>query len=380
MAPSPHPTTDPSAGRPVRRSAAAVRGGLRQAASRERLLLAAKSAFAAGLAWTVAQYMPGPAAQYPYYAPLGALVSMYPTVADSIQKGLQSLLGLALGIGVAILVGTFTGTTALAVAVVVGAGVLVGGLPRMGTASDWVPMAALFVLVIGGESPDDFSLGYLLQMAAGVAIGFAVNWFIFPPLHYRPVTPAFRRLRHALAGQLDDMGAAMVETWPPSHQDWAERADLLAQTAAEVRDAVHRAEVSARANPRRRHYDRDLSADLADLRAVERATFQVEDITDVLASVIWEEHAGTAVPPELAPELAQALAATAEVLRGWGESDAVDEQLDQAQAANDALARAFHDAATRKAPVTATAAVGLALSRIVRAVRDRTGNHGRGVD
>ncbi|WP_433874084.1 FUSC family protein [Sinomonas atrocyanea] len=369
------PTSRPDSPAPRRTlawRATALRAGVRQAASRERLLLAAKSAFAAGLAWIVAQYMPGPAANYPYYAPLGALVSMYPTVADSLQKGLQSLLGLTLGIGVAIAVGTFSGPTALAVALVVGTGVLVGGLPRMGSAADWVPMAALFVLVIGVNGRDEFSLGYLLQMAAGVAIGFAVNWFILPPLHYRAVTPAFRRLRHALAGQLEDMAAAMTEPWPPSHQDWAEREGILAQTAAEVRAAVDRADLSARANPRRRRHRRDLAADLADLRAVERATFQVEDITDVLSSVIWDEHAVAAVPPDLAQELADALAATGTVLRTWGESDDVDGHLDSAQEAIDALAVAVHGAAVRDAPVAAAATVSLDLARIVRGIRSRT--------
>ncbi|MDQ0261475.1 aromatic acid exporter family protein [Sinomonas atrocyanea] len=350
----------------------ATRSGLREAASAERLLLAGKTALAAGIAWALAQLMPGSLGEYPYYAPLGALVSMYPTVADSLRNGLQSLVGLALGIGVALFVGSFADTAAWSVALVVGVGMIVGGLPRMGSGREWVPLAALFVLVAGANRRDVFSLAYLVQMGLGVAVGLAVNWIVFPPLRVAAVTPAFARLRHALGDQLEDMAAAVTEDeWPPSRKEWATREGLLATTAAEVRGAVEEAEVSARANPRRKRHHRDLAADLADLQALERATFRVQDITDVLTSVIWEEHAGTRVPAELTPEVAAALLATAEALRGWGEEDAPEGLLDRAQEAIEALSGSYHEVAAREAPGDATGAISLALSRIVRMVRDR---------
>ncbi|MGT2460780.1 FUSC family protein [Sinomonas atrocyanea] len=164
----------------------ATRNGLREAASAERLVLAGKTALAAGIAWAVAQLMPGALGQYPYYAPLGALVSMYPTVADSLRNGLQSLVGLALGIGVALFVGSFADTAAWSVALVVGVGMVLGGLPRMGSGREWVPLAALFVLVAGANRRDDFSLAYLVQMGLGVAVGLAVNWIVFPRCASRP--------------------------------------------------------------------------------------------------------------------------------------------------------------------------------------------------
>ncbi|GAB4100188.1 hypothetical protein GCM10028789_23520 [Sinomonas halotolerans] len=349
----------------------AALAGFREAVARWRLVLAGKTALAAGLAWMVAFTLPGPAAQYPYYAPLGALVSMYPTVADSLRKGMQSLLGLTLGIGVAIAVGALTETNALSIALVIGLGVVLGGLPRMGTASDWVPMAALFVLVIGGESPDDFSLGYLLQMAVGVAIGFAVNWLILPPLHYAGITPAFARLRHALAEQLDDMAAALTEPWPPDHESWAQRQGSLAATASAVRGAVQRAEESATANPRRRRRRRDLTADLADLQAVEKTTFHVQDITDVLRTAIWEDEKVIAVPPALASEVAQALECTGAALRAWGESDDDRRLIEEAGTASSALAESVRDAARRDEAVTGPASVAASLARMVDALRAR---------
>ncbi|MDQ4491520.1 FUSC family protein [Sinomonas sp. ASV486] len=353
-------------------SLSAVRSGLREAVSIERLMLAAKTALAAGLAWFAAQLMPEPISQYPYYAPLGALVSMYPTVADSLRKGLQSLLGLALGIGVAMVVASFTETSALAIAVVIGFGVLVGGLPRMGTARDWVPLAALFVLVAGGGRREDFSLAYLGQMGVGVAIGFAVNWLVFPPLRYSAITPAFRRLRHTLGDQLDEMALALNESSPQNHQDWASREELLAETASRVRRVVEAAEESARVNPRRWRRRRDLAADLADLRAVERSTFQVQDITDLLSGVIGGEDESSAIPVDVMPRLGDALSATADVLRAWGESDSLPDVLARAEGTIDAVSRTYYEAATAHgASVSVAAAVSLSLARIIRVVRSR---------
>lgn len=349
----------------------ATRSGLREALARERLVLAGKTALAAGVAWALAHLMPAPVDQYAYYAPLGALVSMYPTVADSLRNGLQSLLGLALGIGVALLFGSFTGTTAVAVALVVGVGVLLGGFPRMGTAREWVPMAALFVLVLGGDGRDDFSFAYLAQVGLGVGLGVAVNWLIYPPLRVGAIPPAFARIRHALVEQLEDMSAAVEEEWPPEHSDWSHREDALARTAARARRAVEEAELSARANPRRRQHRHAIAAGLEDLRAIERVTFQVQDVTDVLASVIWEEHAGTTVPVELTPELAQALSAAAEALRRLGGSDEFGPAIERAREAVDILNGSYHEVAARNTSVSATAAIALSLSRILRIIEGR---------
>ncbi len=49
----------------------------------------------------IAPHMPGVTDQYPYYAPLGALLSMYPTLMGSAKSSLQTLLGLATGNGLA---------------------------------------------------------------------------------------------------------------------------------------------------------------------------------------------------------------------------------------------------------------------------------------
>ena len=343
---------------------------LRKTVTRHRLLFAAKTAIAAGLAWYIAPFMPGPAAEYPYYAPLGALVSMHPTVADSAKHGLQSLAGLVLCIGMAFAITTVTAPTAFAVALVVGLGVLIGGLPRLGSASEWIAMAALFVLVLGDSNTEGFSFAYVLQMALGVAVGFAVNWLVVPPLHLDDIDPAIAGHQEALSRQLKDMAKAMEESWPPNHEAWASRSDELSLTAAAVRTAVHQAELSAKANPRSRRRATRLPADLSGLRTLERLTFHVQDITDVLASAIWEEGAGTVIPDAVVGYLSESLEAVASVVDHWrdGESGELTRRMADAKDSITALSNAVAEAAAGQAPVNAPASVAMSLRRILTVV------------
>ena len=144
----------------------------------DRLLLAAKTAAAAVIAWYLAPLVPFALSEYSYYAPLGVLVSMYPTVARSAASGVQAVVGLAVGIALGLgaldLVdaGVLRG---VAVAAVIAHGVLAAGIRALGVGRDWVAIAGLFVLLLGGADPDGYSVSYLLTMAFGVVVGVVVK-------------------------------------------------------------------------------------------------------------------------------------------------------------------------------------------------------------
>lgn len=342
----------------------------RRALAAPRLQLAAKAGLAAGVAFLIAPHMPGAAANYPYYAPLGALVVMYENVAGSMREGLQTLVGLAAGIALAFLLLSL-GATPLSVGLVMALGVLLSGLPRVGAGRDWIPTAALLVLLVGGSNPDDFSYGYLLQMGVGVAVGVAVNLLVFPPLHFNAAALSLAELRLALARQLTDMGAAVHEKWPPEHEDWSLRSDELARSASSVRAAVQRADASREANPRRRFHPRDVDLDYRNLRDLERITFYIQDMTEVLAEVIWNKEMPFTIPMAHSEPLAKALTAVGEVLRAAAEEDEDRrrELKQEAHRAVDALrASILDDDADTGAP-SAAESILLSLHRILRVTR-----------
>lgn len=301
-----------------------------------RLQLAAKAGLAAGIAFWIAPLMPAAAAHYAYYAPLGALVAMYENVSGSMRQGLQTLVGLGAGIALAFVLISL-GATPISVAAVMALGVLLAGLPRLGAGRDWIPTAALLVLLVGRQNPDDFSFGYLLQMGVGVAVGIAVNLLVFPPLHFNAAALSLAELRLSLARQLQDMGAAMHEKWPPEHEDWSRRSEDLARSARSVRAAVEKADASREANPRRRFHPRDVDKDYRSVRDLEQITFHIQDMTEVLADVIWGEDMPFTIPLPYSEPLAEALFAVGEVLRSAEEDDA-DRQAELFQTAHAAVA------------------------------------------
>jgi xanthosine utilization system XapX-like protein len=345
--------------------------GVSAAFTGQRLQLASKAALAAGVAFLVAPLMPGSAAEYPYYAPLGALVSMYHNVAGSVRQGVQTLVGLAMGIGLAFLLVNISDPSPLTVAILMGLGVLLGGLPRLGSGRDWVPTAALLVLLVGKSHPGDFSFGYLLQMGAGVAVGIAVNFLVFPPLRFTAAADSLDGLRLALGRQLTDMGAALKEQWPPEHEDWARRSDRLATAARTVRHLVQEADASRRANLRRKRHPRDVDLDYRNLRELERVTFHIQDMTEVLSDAIWEDDAPYTVPFQESGPLADAVTATGELLSSFQHDD-VDVQRKLFSAAESALETCIA-ATTERDPNetagTASESMHLSLHWILRAVR-----------
>lgn len=333
-----------------------------------RLQLALKAGLAAGIAFAIAPLMPGSAADYPYYAPLGALVAMYENVAGSMRQGVQTLAGLAIGVGLAFVLFILGSPTPLTVGVVMAFGVILAGLPKIGAGRDWIPTAALLVLLVGGHNPDQFSFGYLLQMGAGVAVGILVNLLVFPPLHFRAAELSIAELRLALAQQLWDMAKALKESWPPEHEDWSRRSDALAASARSVRLAVEKADASRRANPRRRLHPRDIELDYRNLRDLEQVTFHVQDATQVLSDVIWAKDTPFVVPEEYAVPLADAMSAVGDVLRSIQEEspDRQSELSETADAAVKALtARVGAGEAVSDAP-SAVESILLSLHRMLR--------------
>jgi len=337
-----------------------------------RLLLAGKTALAVGIAWLVAPFVPGVADDYPYYAPLGALISMTPTLMGSVRVGLQTLVGLAVGIVLAGAVILFASPNVVTIALVVGIGVLVSGLRWLRESGGYAPVAALFVLIVGGGDAESYSVGYIVQMGVGIAVGLVVNFTIFPPLRVNAAVSGIRDFRTLLATHLDEMAEALVDTWPPKNEDWAQRSDTLRETADAVRDALRDAEETGKGNPRARLHQRDLGSDYADLYDLESITFHVRDMTDVIAGAIWERSFSAELPADLRGPLSDAMRAMGAVLESRNAGDDVDAAVAAADTAlEEALARLDEQHDSSPSALSTAASVAVSARRILAIMAQR---------
>lgn len=278
-----------------------------------RVALAARTALAAALAWVVAGLLPAPAADYPYYAPMGAVVATSLTLAGSVRESLQAVAAITLG-GLVATVADAVGTPSnpLVIALAVAAGVAVAGWRRLGAMGSWVPTAALFTLVVGqGEA---YYLGsYAGLVLLGAMIGVAVT-LAAPALPLAPAQEALDRVRQALAGQLTDVAEALDRDRPPRPEEWqARRRDLEPEVLA-MRSAVAEAEEAVRGNRRARHYGTALRTIRRQRVAYGRVVTLLEDLVDLLVSQERADLDQVALGPDLRPLAAQTLRRLAEAL------------------------------------------------------------------
>ena len=333
--------------RPGNRSSALLRWRGRQRARADpytipgaRVLLALKTALAVAVAWIVAQHMPGVIDDYPYYAPLGALSTMYPTILGSVRTGLQTLTGVALGLALATGVLLVGDPTLLTLSLAVGIGVLLSGVRRLGAGAEYVPMAALFALIIGGHDAGSYSVGFLVQMAVGVGIGLIVNMTVFPPLDFRTARLQLDRLHGVVVAYLEDIAGELTEPRTTSQRDWVRRTQDLSRLTAEVREAVEESAADARVNPRAMlttpGHQRDPG--YGPLEKLEATVSHLRNLTDVLRALYDPSTGQWAAPVPITTQLAEAVRAAATCARAWSDDE---EHPEHAQRVHDLLGRLY---------------------------------------
>ncbi|MEC5199747.1 hypothetical protein RCH21_001986 [Arthrobacter sp. PL16] len=332
------------------------------------VILAAKAALAAGIAWALALLIPGVAAEYPYYAPLGALLAMYPTVVGTVKLGLQTMTGLAIGIVLAYAAMWVGNPGSFTISFVVGMGVLLAGLlPRTAGGGSGIASAGLFVLILGNNDLS-FSFGYFVQMIVGVLVGLGVSTLIAPPLNTDNALGQMSALRRTAAQQLQDIGQALEENWVAGDPRWVERREELFHTMQGAREAVQYAEESRKGNVRRRFHPRDLAKDYEHVGALETVAFHTLNITNMLEDAVEGTTDEEPIPPGLKRPLQDAFSAVGDVLELWTVEENDDQTLVGARQALRVLELSAFEAATRERPFGAASSIAMSLHRILHAV------------
>ncbi|MGY1633395.1 aromatic acid exporter family protein [Geodermatophilus sp. SYSU D01186] len=302
-----------------------------------------RAAIAAGLAWQVAVLLPAPFPAYAYYAPLGAIIAVHPTIADSASASWRTVLAILLGAGLATGVAALPGhlPTALTLATLVAVAVALERWRVLGEGAGWVSVAAVFTLTIGTSGDaSDFVLAYAGLVLLGAAIGVLVTTALFPPLQLTRATAQITRTRHLVAEHLSRTAAELRADRTPTTED--ERAHGAALRAAldAMRDAERTVERARRANPRARRWQEPAARIRDESRALDRVAVLLDDVTALVAE--YQPHLRGGERPDLgtARRLADALEGLAGVVRTpYHAADAVrpDDRDHRVQVAGEAL-------------------------------------------
>ncbi|MEU4361685.1 FUSC family protein [Promicromonospora sp. NPDC023987] len=323
----------------VPRPRGAVAAAHRAWLSHPRWALAVKGAFAASLAWFVGLVAPEPFAEYPYYAPLGAVLATTSTVVRSVRDSLQSVAAVLVGAIIARAVALLPLPGPLELAVVVGIALLCVSWRIFGEMGNWAVMSAIFVLILGSGDGADYIGSYAGLIVVGAAIGIGVN-VLLPPLPLTPSELALGRLRDGLADQVESLASWLENEGPLAPEEWEDRRQQLVPTVERARAAVAQTREASRANVRVRYNGNRHWVDSQTRRAGALGTSA--DVVDEIVRLLveWEREGrdDVALGQQLRPEFAGTLQAFAAALRTAVTRDTANEP-DRAQKAAEAVDR-----------------------------------------
>ncbi len=310
----------------------------------DRVQMAVKAAIAATLAWLVAELVSGQVEgfeNYLFYAPLGALIVVYPTVATTFRNSLSVGLAIALGGGLGLAIHLLLEPSLLALALAVSVGVALAGLPWLGEQRSYVPVVALFTLLIGGTQPAQYALAYLGLAVMGAAIGVGVG-LAMPALRLTPGRDAMQSVATFLGDQLDDLADALRQEDPPDEQGWHDRRHTLRPVLDRMRRDVAEAADAQRGNPRARRRGYPASRQQEVSRGLERVALLVEDLVDVLVTSYHQDLPHTPLDRDLALTVAEAIERLAALVRNYQEKmSAEDVRVQEAERALSQVQEAF---------------------------------------
>jgi uncharacterized membrane protein YgaE (UPF0421/DUF939 family) len=249
-----------------------------------------RAALAAGLAWQAAVLLPPALSDHAYYAPLGAIIAVHPTVADSASAAWRTVLGILLGFALAVAVYELVPLrpNALTIALIVALAIGLEQWRLLREQASWVSFAAVLMITVGTDDPAAYMVRYAGLTLLGAAVGVLVTTLLFPPMQLTTAVRRISRTRELLAAHLEEIAAGLRTGGIPSPAEWAEHTRELGRALDRMRSAEAQVERARRANPRARHWQGTAASIREQSRALDRVAVLVDDLTTLV--IEFEPH------------------------------------------------------------------------------------------
>jgi uncharacterized membrane protein YgaE (UPF0421/DUF939 family) len=257
----------------------------------------AKTTLAAVLAYELAGRLLH--TQDPLLAPLTALLVAQLTIVQTVKSGLERVGSVVAGVLVAVLLSRVVGPTWWGLAVVIFASLVVGQLLHLGEQQLEVPISAMLVLAVTGQT-QTAAQTRVLETLIGALTGVAVA-LLRPPVYVQPAGDAIGNLSDDMTRLLETMGEELTDGWTSEQaHSWVRRTLELDGPLRSASSALARGEDSLRLNPRRRRVLEGTLSLRAALAALEHSAVQVRGISLDLADLAERlEERGQAEPEVL---------------------------------------------------------------------------------
>jgi hypothetical protein len=259
----------------------------------------AKATLAAVLAYELARWLVGDQVP-PLLAPLTALLVAQVTIFETVKSSLERVGSVVAGVLVAVLLSRVVGLSWWSLAVAIFASLVVGQLLHLGDHTLEVPISAMLVLAVAGQT-QTAAESRILETLIGALTGVAISALPRPPVFVQSAGDAIGDLADDTAELLGAMGEELTEHWSSEQaRAWVRRTHELDRSLHAAGIALAKGEESLRLNPRRRRILEGTVSLRAGLAALEHALAQVRGICWDLADLAERiEQRGQAEPEVL---------------------------------------------------------------------------------
>ncbi|WP_084499947.1 FUSC family protein [Brevibacterium album] len=214
------------------------------------LLQVAKSVVAATAAWWLAvNVLESPV---PFLAPWVALLTVFPTLYQSVRRGLQTTVASWLGVGLSFVIGNYLGVSLWTFALALLVGLALARVPGLRTEGVAVATTAIFVLGAGFDEQAPLLDDRLLEVAVGAGVGIAANLLLLPPLRDREAARYVDSINRRMGEVLVSMAEEFASSWDTDRAEaWMAETQSMSEDLDSAWQTVRGARESRWANPRR---------------------------------------------------------------------------------------------------------------------------------
>lgn len=241
-----------------------------------------KTAFAAAASWAVATSLLH--SQYPYFAAVAAILTVQVTVADSVDKATQRIIGIIGGVLLSMLLGHWFQIGAISIFFIILIGMAIAKALRLNPQIiSQVAISSLLVLAFG-QLREGYAYERIIETMIGSAIAVLINALIVPQNAVPDVERSLLTYSERSATTLTNLAALLADLGTGKKIGRTE-VDALIQESEKCRKALDLAEQSLKYNPLLTHQRARLSGLAEGIRQLEKITIQIRGIRRSLADL-----------------------------------------------------------------------------------------------
>ncbi|WP_170252612.1 FUSC family protein [Adhaeribacter aerolatus] len=274
-----------------------------------------KTAFAAAASWFVATSLLR--SEYPYFAAVAAIITVQVTVADSVDKATQRIIGIIGGVLLSMLLGHWFQIGAISIFFIILIGMSIAKALRMNSQIiSQVAISSLLVLAFG-QTREGYGYERIIETIIGSSIAVLINALIIPQNAVPEVERSLLTYSKLAASTLISL-TSLLDNGEGKGETGRSEVDALIKEAKQCDKALDLAKQSLKYNPLLTHKRTRLRQLTKSIHQLESITIQIRGIRRSLADL------GAAPHLQLAQTyihlLKQAMLATANCIKYFGET------------------------------------------------------------